>query len=88
MPLRLVLTRAHFLPNVGDVALMTVQDYQRFVVMPAAAAAGPGQTVAGFVTAAPGTAGSFVQAGIFNAANVMDYTNQARFFPSNYVPLP
>ena len=76
-----------FFAQLGDVALMTVQDYQRFVVMPAAAA-GPGQTVAGFVTAAPGSAGSFVQAGIFNAANVMEYTNQVRFFPSSYVPLP
>jgi hypothetical protein len=35
----------------------------------------------------PGSAGAFLEAGIFNNANVMEYTNGASFTPNGYVPL-
>ena len=76
-----------FFAQLGDVSEMTVPEYQANVVMPIAAA-GPGQAVSGFVVATPEAGGAFTPAGIFNNANVMEYTNSRLFNPSGYVPLP
>lgn len=65
---------------------MTVPYYQANGVG-RAAAAGPGQSVAGFVTAPPGSNGAFSQAGVFNNANIMEYTNGQGFVPGAYIPL-
>jgi RHS repeat-associated protein len=75
-----------FFARLGDVSHMTVPEYQAEVVG-TAAAAGPGQSVAGFVLANPGV-GGFTQAGIFNNALVMEYTNSVVFYPSGFIPLP
>jgi RHS repeat-associated protein len=75
-----------FFARLGDVANMTVTEYQANVVGPLAAA-GPGQAVSGFVLAAPGSGGSFVGAGVFNNAGVMEYTNSKAFKPDGYVSL-
>jgi hypothetical protein len=76
-----------FFVRLGDVSGLTVPEYQANVVMPAAAA-GPGQPVAGFITVNPGSSGAFAPTGIFNQANVMEYTNQVLVAPSGYVALP
>jgi uncharacterized repeat protein (TIGR03803 family) len=47
-----------------------------------------GVTSSGFITAVPGAPGGFTQAGIFNNAGVMEYTNSLLFPHSGYVPLP
>ncbi|HEY4199311.1 MAG TPA: hypothetical protein VGM83_02010 [Devosiaceae bacterium] len=76
-----------FFARFGDVSEMTVPQYQSDVVG-MGAAAGPGQPVSGFVTAGSGTAGAFGQAGVWNNAGIMEYTNGAPFIPHSYVPLP
>jgi len=76
-----------YFARLGDVSEMTVPEYQANVVG-GAAAAGPTQSVSGFITAVPGAPGGFTQAGIFNNAGVMEYTNSLLFPHSGYVPLP
>ena len=66
---------------------MTVPQYQSDVAG-MGAAAGPEQPVSGFITAAPGNAGAFGQAEVWNNAGIMEYTNGAPFIPHSYVPLP
>ena len=73
--------------RLGDISHLTVPEYQAQVVG-SAAAAGPGQPVAGFVLAPPGTPGAFGREPIANYANVPEYVNTRRFFPQAYVPLP
>jgi len=76
--------------RLGDVAHMTVPDYQLNVVG-YLAGAGPDQAVSGFMVAPPGT-GTFavdqVNTYIGNVAGVTEYNNTTRFFGGSYVPLP
>jgi RHS repeat-associated protein len=76
-----------YFARLGDVSEMTVPEYQANVVG-GAAAAGPTQSVSGFITATPGATGGFSEAGIFNNAGLMEYTNSLLFPHSGYVPLP
>lgn len=76
-----------FFARLGDVSGMTVAEYQANVVG-GAAAAGPTQSVSGFVLASPGSGGAFTQAGVFNNAGLMEYINSVLFSHSGYVPLP
>jgi len=76
-----------FFARLGDVSRFTVLQYQTNVVG-GAAAAGPTQSVSGFVVAIPGSPGAFTSAGIFNNAGVTEYINNVLFSPSAYVALP
>ena len=76
-----------FFARYGDVSEMTVPQYQSDVVG-MGAAAGPGQPVSGFITAAPGNTGAFSQAGVWNNAGIMEHTNGVPFIPDSYVPIP
>jgi hypothetical protein len=72
-----------FFARLGDVSKMTVAEYQATVVG-SGAAAGPGQTVNGFVIAAPSAVTKYQS---FNAADVMEYINPNAFNLSGYVSI-
>jgi hypothetical protein len=74
-----------YFARLGDVSEMTIEQYQADVVGRAAAAS-PGQPVAGFITIAPGS-GAFLEAGVFNNAGVMEYTNSGLLQGTSYVPI-
>jgi hypothetical protein len=75
-----------YFARLGDVAHMIVSQYQATMVMQLAPA-GPRQFLNGFVFDSPGSGGVFGHAGIFNSANVMEFTNGLLFQPSGYVPI-
>ena len=76
-----------YFARLGDVSKMDIPTFQADVVGRAAAAS-PGQPVAGFVVVRPGQA-PFTQAGVFNNAGVMEYINpSATTGAPSYITLP